>query len=363
MLLELKDVRLARDNFVIDITVRIDREICGIFGVSGSGKTSLMHLLSGLERPESGSIVFNGKELVNVERGRFIPAHRRQTGMVFQESRLFPHINVKKNLLFGHRYSTPGHGEPDFDDIVDMLELRCLLDSMPGSISGGESQRVALGRALLRSPELLLLDEPFSAMDFTLRKSLLPFLWKIRNELNIPMLVISHDLPDILALTDNLLLIERGKVAGHGSISTLALEPYAFGLLKASGVVSVMDMEVTGIEDNGMVRLYQAGAAFTLRAAPMPGLTVGQRLRVAIPPEDVIICDRYLSGTSIGNIIPGTIIHMGIGGGDLICQIDTGGGILLLAEFTVDALDRLDLKPGKEVYCMIRENSISLSRI
>ncbi|MBN2640264.1 MAG: TOBE domain-containing protein, partial [Victivallales bacterium] len=222
-----------------------------------------------------------------------------------------------------------------------------------------------LGRALLRSPELLLLDEPFSAVDFTLRKSILPFLWRIRNELNIPMLVISHDLPDILALTDNLLLIERGKVVGHGSISTLVLDPYAFGLLKASGVMCVMDMEVTGLEGNGMVRLSPAaaGEAFTLRAAPITGLIVGQKLRAAIPPADVILCDRYVMCTSVGNIIPGTIVHMGIGCGDLICQIDIGGGILLLAEFTVDALDRLDLKPGKKVYCMIRENSISLSRI
>ncbi|MBN2642187.1 MAG: ATP-binding cassette domain-containing protein, partial [Victivallales bacterium] len=127
MFLELKNVCLSRDNFMMDINVYISREICGIFGVSGSGKTSLMHLLSGLERPESGSIVFNGRELVNVGRGRFIPAHRRQVGMVFQESRLFPHMNVRKNLLFGRRYSISERGKPDFDDIVDMLELRCLL--------------------------------------------------------------------------------------------------------------------------------------------------------------------------------------------------------------------------------------------
>ncbi len=366
MALELKEVRLPRDNFELNISADVNANVTGIFGSSGAGKTSLMHLLAGLERPTGGSITFNGRELANADTKKFVPMHKRRIGMVFQEARLFPHMTVKKNLLFGQKYLSSDRPRPDFDEIVDMLELRHLLNSRPGNISGGESQRVALARALLCSPELLLLDEPFSAVDFALRKNIFPFLWRIRTSLGIPMLVISHDLPDILKLTDNLLLVDHGQVAGHGPISSLVLEKSSFNLIKDSGIVSVLDMEVMDFEDSDAVILSPGGQekeAFKLYASHEPDLKIGQSLKVSIAPEDVILCEEPVFGTSARNMLPGTIIRAVEAPGRSICLIDIGAGQTLFAEVTRESFKSLDITPGNRIYCMIKANSVILSKV
>jgi molybdate transport system ATP-binding protein len=225
-------IRFRRDGFLLAADLGIDARITGIFGHSGAGKSTLLHLVAGLLRPDAGRIAVDGQALFD-DRARIdLPAHRRGIGMVFQDGRLFPHYSVEGNLRYGERLATrPGLG---FDRVVDLLELRPLLPRSPTRISGGERQRVALGRALLTAPRLLLFDEPLAALDRGLKRQILPFLRQVRDHAGIPMLYVSHDLREILQLTDRLVLLDHGAVAGQGLIADLEADAATAPLLHDS---------------------------------------------------------------------------------------------------------------------------------
>ena len=361
MSLVLENLELPRDNFTLRLEGEIGDDVTGVFGPSGAGKTSLMHLLAGLVRPTSGRIVFNGRTLVDVARGVWVPPHCRRIGMVFQEARLFPHLTVKGNLLFGQRYHPTGRAW--FDEVVALLELEKLLSSVPGCISGGEAQRVALGRALLCGPELLLLDEPFSAVDTGLRRQILPFLWRIRAHWRIPLLVISHDLPDILQLTPHLLLIEQGRVIGHGPVAELICDERSAGLVKGSGIVSVFDLTVTGIEDGDTVVLTPPGGEFSLCAVSTPGLKPGIRVKASISPEDVLLGIAPVTGTSARNMLRGRIVRVVESPARSLCQVDLGGGHILIAELTQNSFQRLALTPGMDIHCVFKATVIDVTPV
>ena len=211
-------VTLPRNRFDLDLSCTLEQQTTGIFGPSGAGKTSLFNLIAGIEKPERGQIVLNGRELVNSETGTHVPMHKRGIGVVFQENLLFPHLTIRENLLFGLRYRSTKK-KALFDDVVGIMHLGDHLEEFPHRLSGGEQQRTAIGRALLASPELLLMDEPFNALDSGLRLSILPYLKTLQQELQIPMLVISHDIGDILRLTRSILFISRGRAVGPDEIS------------------------------------------------------------------------------------------------------------------------------------------------
>jgi molybdate transport system ATP-binding protein len=213
------DLVLPRREFELRLAANFGKELIGVFGPSGAGKTSFFNLLAGLERPSAGRIVLNGRILTDVEENLFVPVNKRRIGVVFQEKLLFPHLSVRDNLLFGRKYAKGP--EIPLESVAELLDLTTLLDARPADISGGEAQRTAIGRALLSSPELLLMDEPFNAVDSALRRSILPYLKRLGNELDIPMLVISHDLPDIRRLTEKVYLIENGRSAGFGNAADL----------------------------------------------------------------------------------------------------------------------------------------------
>jgi len=352
MILTLENLTLPRDNFTLRIDAAIRDDTTGIFGVSGAGKTSLLHLLAGLARPTAGRIEFNDRTLVDVDRKIWVPPYRRRIGIVFQDARLFPHMTVRRNLEFGRRYR---HGRPArvaFAEIVELLELEKILDSRPQHISGGESQRAALARTLLSEPEMLLLDEPFSAVDVSLRQQILPFLWRVRSRLNIPMLVISHDLPDILRLTRNLLLIDQGTVIGHGPVDELAFLPQASLLVKASGLVNVFELAVAGAEDGDTLRL--TAGPLTFYVASGAGLAAGRKVKVTLAPEDVILTLTPITDTSARNLLSGRVLRVIEHPARSLCQVDLGEGITLLAEVTQSSFRRLALTPGLNVYCLFK---------
>lgn len=203
------DLFLPRRSFDLELKGAFGKGLTGISGPSGAGKTTFFNLLTGLNRPVKGVVVLGGRVLTDTNRGIFVPVHKRRIGMVFQDKLLFPHLSVKDNLLFGFPYA--GNKKIFFDDVVEMLDLGNVLKSLPGDISGGEAQRTAIGRALLTSPELLLLDEPFNAVDYELRSSILPYIKGLEQFLSIPILVISHDREDLQYLTDRISLISQGR--------------------------------------------------------------------------------------------------------------------------------------------------------
>ena len=204
----------------VTLTIGVSERI-GLVGSNGSGKTTLLDLIAGLERPASGRIVINGETLVDTSTGAWVPSHRRRVGYVFQDSRLFPHLSVRRNLGYGERFAGR-HGEaPQQGRIVDLLGLGALLDRQPGTLSGGERQRVAIGRALLASPRLLLLDEPMASVDVARRAEILPYLARVRDEAGIPIVYVSHTLAEVARLADTVVLLEAGHVTAIGPVADL----------------------------------------------------------------------------------------------------------------------------------------------
>lgn len=206
------EVTLQRAAFTLSAKFYSEVLVTGLFGPSGAGKSSLLQVIAGLIQPKQGYIRIDGEPLFDSKQGINLPPHQRRIGYVFQDALLFPHLSVKNNLLYGYRRLAEQQRRIQLDTVVELLEIGHLLPKNPQHLSGGEKQRVGLGRALLTSPRLLLLDEPMAALDERLKQQILPFLLRTRDELNLPMLYVSHSLPEIHYLTNHVVLIEQGCI-------------------------------------------------------------------------------------------------------------------------------------------------------
>ena len=224
MSLVLKNISLPLSDFRLEVSAEVRRPIITvIFGPSGSGKTSLLDLVAGLRRPESAFIELSGEVLTDTANKVFVPTQRRGIGYVPQDLALFPHLSVRQNLLYGHK---PGATEPfAFGHIVDLLEIAALIERGIGQLSGGEKQRVALARALLASPRLLLLDEPLANLDRQLKTKIIPYLARIRDEFHIPVLYVTHDRFETLALADEIMILIRGRIVQSGPAKDVFRKP------------------------------------------------------------------------------------------------------------------------------------------
>jgi len=203
--------RLERPNFELDVSLQLDHRVTAIFGPSGSGKSTLLGIIAGIIKPDSGRVVVNGECLFDSRKHINKPIHERRIGLVFQDGRLFPHLNVEQNLAYALDFVPASRQQFNFEHIVQLLEIGTLLQQRPHQLSGGEKQRVALGRALLSSPRLLMLDEPLASLDDRLKNQILPFLKLIADEINIPMIYISHSKKEIMQITGNFIHILNGK--------------------------------------------------------------------------------------------------------------------------------------------------------
>lgn len=197
-------IQLQQGQFCLDQRFQSDQSVIGLFGASGSGKTTILHSIAGLIRPQSGWIKIQKQTWFDQGQNIYLSTQQRRVGLVFQDAQLFPHKNVKQNLRFGFKHIPPQQRQFEVDYIVELLKLGHLLERMPIKLSGGEKQRVALGRALLYSPQLLLLDEPLSALDTAHKAEIIPFFQRVKQEIKIPMLYVSHDHTEIEQLTDEI---------------------------------------------------------------------------------------------------------------------------------------------------------------
>ena len=205
---------LKRQQFVLDADLKLNHRVIAIFGPSGSGKSTLLSIIAGITPPDSGRIVIDGECVFDQQSRINKPMHQRKIGLVFQDSRLFPHLTVEGNLKYGLQFLTAQSQHFELRNIVELLELGKLLEQHPHQLSGGEKQRVSLGRALLSSPRLLLLDEPLASLDEKLKNQILPFLKVVADEINIPMIYISHSKEEIMQITHNLIYIQSGRLRG-----------------------------------------------------------------------------------------------------------------------------------------------------
>ena len=205
------DIALAQGSFTLTAAFELDARAAALFGPSGAGKTTILDAIAGLRRPHRGTISIDGRVLFSGDARITVPPHQRHVGYVPQDVALFPHMRVRGNLLYGTHGATH---KPDLDRVLSMLEIAPLVDRDVTDLSGGERQRVALGRALMSGPSLLLLDEPLAAVDVPLRRRILPYLRRIRDELRIPIIYVSHDREEIDELADAVVRLEHGRVIG-----------------------------------------------------------------------------------------------------------------------------------------------------
>ena len=219
------DVSKQLGEFSLQASFSSEGRVTGLFGASGAGKTSLVNMIAGLLRPDRGSIAIDGDTLDDTDKGVHVPAYRRRIGYVFQDARLFPHLDVRANLDYGRRMNRLADDPLQRQRITELLDIGHLLDRRPGKLSGGERQRVALGRALLSKPRLLLLDEPLGALDEGRRAEILPYLMRLRDEARIPMVYVSHDAAEMRQLATQIVLLQGGRVTALGGVKVLAVTP------------------------------------------------------------------------------------------------------------------------------------------
>jgi molybdate transport system ATP-binding protein len=344
--------------FQLELSCRIDAPITGVFGPSGSGKTTLLSLIAGLQKPDRGRVSLDGATLFDSDTGVDVPAHLRRIAVVFQDGRLFPHLSVRGNLLFGRRR----HGEGSrLDDVVQILALRQLLHRDVRSLSGGERQRVALGRALLSGPRLLLLDEPLASLDVAARRQVLPYLRRVAETTGVPMLYVSHEIGEILQLTSQLLVLENGRLIGQGPLHEVVTEPRVFGLAAGTGLENVLQARVhEHLRESGLTRLTITGTQPSFPGPEMLGppvdAPIGSTLTLAIRPEDVAISLTALEGVSIQNQIRGTVTRETDVAGRGIVEVDIGAR--LLVEVSLRSVHALRLEPGQVVHCLFKAHAI-----
>ena len=210
------DVSKQLGEFTVEATFTSEGRVTGLFGASGAGKTSLINMIAGLMRPDRGTISIDGETLDDTSAGSHVAVHRRRIGYVFQDARLFPHLDVRKNLDYGRRMNHLAEDDALWQRVTELLDIGHLLDRRPGKLSGGERQRVALGRALLSQPRLLLLDEPLGSLDEERKEEILPYLVRLRDETGVPMVYVSHDPSEMRKLATQIAIIQRGRVTAFG---------------------------------------------------------------------------------------------------------------------------------------------------
>ncbi|MCZ6802188.1 MAG: molybdenum ABC transporter ATP-binding protein [Nitrospirae bacterium] len=342
-------------NFHFQVDVEIPTEgITAIFGPSGCGKTTFLRCLAGLERSKRGRVQF-GKEVWQDEsQGKFMPIAHRPIGYVFQEPRLFPHLSVKSNLEYGLKRTPKDQQKFSSEQIVEILGIQHLLDRRPHFLSGGEQQRVAIGRALLTSPKILLMDEPLSSLDATRKREILPFIQRLDKELHIPIIYVSHSLQEVLQLAKTLVLLKEGRVTGVGPLSEMFSKMDSRTLMEESHVGAVIDTTVE--EHDAEFGLTKLGFGGRHVLVPHQDQPVGHELRVQILARDVSIVTGSPSfQSSVLNIFKATVTEIGtIKSGTPFVDVKLDIGCPLLATITRKSLSSLQLQPGQHVYAQIK---------
>ncbi len=341
------NVMQQQGDHVLEVDLQIPAKgITAIFGVSGAGKTSLINAISGLTQPQRGRIQLHDRLLFDAEQKIALPPEKRRIGYVFQDARLFPHYRVRGNLQYGMAPKM----KAQFDSLVSLLGLEALLPRFPLSLSGGEKQRVAIGRALLTAPDMLLLDEPLASLDLPRKRELMPYLQKLAKQVDIPMLYVSHSLEEILQLADNVLVLDAGKVKAFGPLervwSSSAMRPW----LPVSELTSVLRVQVLEQHpDYPMTALSLGDQHIWVSRVNQP---VKTPLRIRIASADVSLALQPPQHSSIRNILPAQVVEL-LEVGDQV-EVKLRIGISeLWARITPWARDELGIRPDQWLYAQI----------
>jgi molybdate transport system ATP-binding protein len=330
--------------------------LTALFGRSGAGKTSIVAAIAGLLHPDSGRIVAAGETLFDSEAGVDLPAEQRRVGYVFQDARLFPHLSVRDNLRYGWKRAPATERHIAFDAVVELLGIGHLLDRRPRKLSGGEKQRVAIGRALLAQPRVLLMDEPLASLDAERKAEILPYVERLRDDLRVLIVYVSHAIEEVIRLANTIVIIEDGRVAAQGSPERLSQRLDLRPLLGRFEAGAVFEASIIGHDDARVVtRLALHDQQLIL---PRISGAPGTRLRIRIRARDVILAVARPAGMSVQNVLSGTVQEIAEEGGAFAeVKVDLGG-TAILARITHDSVQRLELVPGKPVYALVKSIAI-----
>ena len=355
------EVRLRQDGPIpLDVEFGCEpREVLAIFGPSGSGKTTILRAVAGLARPAHGRVQSGADTWTDTEAGVFWPPHRRAVGFVFQEYALFPHLTALGNVMtaLGHRPRPERRAKAA--GLLEAVHLGKHGSKRPRELSGGERQRVALARALAREPAVLLLDEPFAAVDRAVRRRLQSEIDSLRRTLPVPLILVTHDFDDVVRLATHVLMLEHGRSVGYGSLATLTSRPDLSWLHEAVGPGSVFEATVSRIDgDRGLATLAFDGGTLI---APAGQLTATTTVRVRISAREVILATSAPTGLSLHNVLPGVVsaIHDDAARNVVVVQMSVGR-TMLLAEITRDAISKLDIKVGHHLHALVKSVSIEV---
>lgn len=349
------DFQLQRGNFLLDVTLRLPSSgVTALFGRSGSGKTTLLRCMAGLEYQLGGRMVFQDQSWQNNK--TFLPVYQRPLGYVFQEASLFPHLKVKDNLLYGYQRIPANQQKLQPDQVTELLGISELLQRYPDQLSGGQRQRVAIGRALLTSPQLLLMDEPMASLDATSKAEILPFLERLRDELDIPIVYVSHAIEEVTRLADHLVLLDQGQVVAQGELQTLLTDP-ALPFMQTESASSVLRAEVLCTDaGDGLTELRLEHQTMLISRC---GLQKGQATRVRILARDVVLALTPPDDISLLNCLETQVldiqpdIGLNPNPSQVLVRLQLGQQTLL-ARISKRSAERMALKKDQGVYALIK---------
>jgi molybdate transport system ATP-binding protein len=347
------DAALRLGAFSLDVAFENDKGVIALFGRSGSGKTMTINLISGLARPDRGTIVLDGRVLVDTAARVFVPKHRRRVGLVFQDAQLFPHFSVRQNLLFGRWFAPKSDRAIAFDAVVGALGIGHLLERRPPRLSGGEKQRVAIGRALLASPRILLFDEPLASLDEERKQEILPLIEHVRDAFAIPIVYVSHAIEEVARLASRVVMMENGRVVAVGPVEDVfgpSRTPPGEGRFERASFITG---KIAGI--NAAYGLTQiAHPSGTIWLAGRAG-ALGGEVRVVIRAIDVTLSTTRPRNVSVRTILSGTVAGIVADDGPL-ASVDVAleGHGHLAALATRMAIDELGLGTGDQVFALVK---------
>jgi molybdate transport system ATP-binding protein len=349
-------VKKNRGRFILDAHFDLPTPgVVTLFGRSGCGKSTLVDIIAGLVDADRGRVALDGDVLLDTESGIDVPPEARRIGYVFQNARLFPHLRVAANLRYGaQRARTRSY--VGFDAVAALLDLGPLMERRVHRLSGGEQQRVAIGRALLSQPRLLLLDEPLASLDAARREEVLPYLETLRDQLAIPMVYVSHNFDEVLRLATYLVLLESGQAVAQGGIAEMSLNPRVRALIGADAVGAIIDGAVLGVDcASGLTRVQVGAGELMVQAAQA---AIGAKLRVQLLARDLIVATQSPQYLSVRNSLAGTVTRVvhDDANADLI-GIDIGG-TEIMARVTKAATRDLSLLPGLRVWALVKAASL-----
>ena len=351
------EVRHAQGDFKLDAGFESRGRLTAIFGASGSGKTSLVNVIAGLVKPEHARVAVDGTVLVDTAKGISVPPHRRRIGYVFQDARLFPHLTVAGNLSYGEWFTPKAERYAAREQILELLGIGHLLERKPRHLSGGEKQRVAIGRALLASPRLLLMDEPLASLDQQRKDEIMPFLERLRDEIRIPIVYVSHSVAEVTRLASDIAVLGGGRLLAFGPAAEIAQRLDLIPAEERDEGGAIIDMAVAAHDETfGMTRLTAAaGDVF------VPGYLgpAGTPARVRIRARDVMLATEEPRNISALNILRGTVTALAEAGPAAVNVTLDCKGAALVARITRQSAAVLRLAPGVTAYAVVKAVSVS----